>query len=429
MIFPKRRIYRVSGGGGTKHKASGLVVANGKGVRDDNGAFFPLGTSLFWAWWGWKHDQARTKQNAEEVAGWIDYARLFGEVGGASWEDRTIDPRESDYEDIGKACTDDLFGRLGIRTQLTIFAGGSGASTSQTMQKVKNIIRGRQEAFISAEISNEGKLSKEEMRALAQELQSAFPGLLVATTSPGAGPWDASSFDLDICGLGTDHPERQPGDEDWRQVRQGCEIMGLPKVKDDNEPPGFESSIAVLGDPLRLACLRIVGILSGMVCYVHHTGAGIRGGGAADLARGRKSNLWEYDGLDGRDDLAAAARAYRLVEGSIPAEAPNWRGVKGHWSDTRLFADMVWSDNPAAFDHGCVRVYGSYTDNAYAEIVFGVRRYVMLTQKAGGYNVQAIDIGSGATVLQRPLADGETFRLEGDPTGGSNSAALIIGTR
>lgn len=439
MSFPRRRVYRPHQGFGTKHQAAGRLRAQGKAVRDDNGLFFPLSTSFFWWWWAWKNDRDRGVRNLQEIAPWADEFRAFGEVAGKTWEDRVIDPRSSDYEDVGKAATDEAFGRYACRTQLTVFAGGTGADPDMVCGKVINIIRGREEAFSSVELSNEGNgIDKATQRRLAQRLMAEFPGLLVATTSGGGDNWTPEGFDLDICSMGTDHSERDRGDEDWRQVRQGCETMGFPKVKDNNEPPGFESSVAVLHDPLRLASLRLVALLCGMVRYCHHTGAGIRGGGAADLARGRASNFWEYDGSSAnRPSMAAAVDAYRKIEALVPADAPNWRGVKGHWPDTRLVADKIWSDDSANIDHGCVRVYGSYTDNAYAAMVFGVRRYVELTQKAGAYNVQAFDVLTGETVLSQQVADGSSFQLAGDPAvwgsapreAGSSRAYLVVGTR
>lgn len=442
MSFRTRRVYRPRAAFGSKHQAAGLVRADGKAVRDDNGRYFPLSTSFFWWWWGWEHDRDRTVRNMAEVAPWADENRAFGEVGGASWEDRVIDPRNANYEDIGKAATDEAFGRYAVRTQLTIFGGGTGADPDMTVGKVINIIRGRQEAFSRVEICNEGNgPDRAKRRQLAQRLQAEFPDLLVATTNAaetGSG-WTDADFDLDVANCGTDHSERAHGDEDWHMPRQGCETMGVGKVKDNGEPPGFESSVVVLHEPVRLASLRLVGITAGgMVCYCHHTGAGVRGGGAADLARGRASNFWEYDGSsENRPSMAEAIAAYRACEAMVPEDAPNWRGVKGHWADTRLFADVIWSDNAEAFDHGCVRVYGSYTDNAYAEMVIGVRRFVNLTQKAGGYNVKAFDVQTGAAVIDRPVADGETFRLEGDPNvwgsapsqAGSTKAYLVVGTR
>lgn len=441
MSFPQRRVYRPRPAFSSKHVAAGRVRADGFAVRDDNGLFMPLATSLFPWWWLWEHDQARGIRNLDEVAPWADEVRIFGEVGGPSWEDRVIDPRKSNYEDIGKAATDYAFGKKDTRQQLTIFAGGTGADPDMVVGKVINIMRGRLEAFSSVEITNEGKLPKETERRLCQRLQAEFPGLLVATTNPAPATeehgWTDADFDLDVASMGTDHSERQEGDEGWRQPRQGGETAEIGKVKDNNEPPGFESSGAVLHDPLRLACLRLVGATLGkMVKFCHHTGAGIRSGGAADLARGRASNFWEYDGSsESRPSLQAAVSAYRACEAMVPANAANWRGVKGHWSDTRLFADMVWSDNPSSFDHGCVRVYGCYLGGAYVELVLGVRRFVNLTQKAGSFHVKAYDILDGSTVMDRQVANGETFRLDGDPNvwgsapnqAGSSRAYLVVG--
>jgi hypothetical protein len=433
VSFPKRRVYRPRAAFGTKHQAAGLVRAEGKAVRDDNGLFFPLSTSFFTWWWAFKNDRARGIQNLAAIAPWADEFRAFGEVSGGTWADRAIDPRDSDYEDNAKAATDEAFGNYGTRTQLSVFAGGTGADPDMVIGKVINILRGRLEAFSSVELSNEGNgIDKTTQRRLAQRLRAEFPSLLVATTS------DAEGYDLDVANMATTHSERQSGDEDWRQVRQGCELMGVRAVADYNEPPGFESSVAVLHDPLRLAALRLVAIVCGSVRYCHHTGAGVRLGGAADLARGRASNFWEYDGSSpNRPSMAAAVDAYRKIDALVPADAPNWRGVKGHWPDTRLFADKVWSDDSANNDHGCVRVYGSYHDSGYAEMVIGVRRFVNLTQKAGAYNVQAVDVLTGETVLARSVADGETFRLEGDPNvwgsapnqAGSSRAYLVVGQR
>jgi hypothetical protein len=438
--FPTRRLYRPRPAGGSKHRPAGRVRADGKAVRDDNGRFLPLATSFFTWWWAYKNERDRGLRNLEEIAPWADELRAFGEVGGPTWEDRVIDPRASDYEDIGKAATDEAFGRYAVRTQLSIFAGGTGADPDMTVRKVIKIVRGREEAFSSLETSNEGNgIDKATQRRICQQLQAEFPGMLIATTSGGEGPFTAEAFDLDVASMATDHSERGHGDEDWHMPRQGCETMGLPKVKDNNEPPGFESSVVVLHEPVRLASLRLVGAIAGsMVKYCHHTGAGVRLGGAADLKRGRASNFWEYDGSsENRPSMAQAVAAYRACDAFVPEDAPNWRGVKGHWADTRLFADVIWSDNAEASDHGCVRVYGSYSDSAYAELVIGVRRFVNLTQKAGAYNVRAYDVQTGATVLDRAVGDGETFRLEGDPNvwgsapsqAGSSRAYLVVGQR
>jgi hypothetical protein len=298
-----------------------------------------------------------------------------------------------------------------------------------------NAVQGREEAIQQWEATNESQLglSAQEYRALVMAVRARFPHP-VGTTSP-MEPWTNEVFDLDIANIAYPHTDRQPGDEDWRQVRQGCEIMGLREAADNNEGPGLQSSVAMLSDPLRLGTLRAVGVISGMPSFCLHTGAGVRSGGAADLATGkpylpRRSNIWEYTGPDQGGDVEAVITALHNAVAHIPADAPSWAKMKGHWAETRLFADMVWSDNPAAFDHGCVRVYGSYRGNEeYVEVVFGIRRFVNLTQRQGSYNVQVFDVLTGNLEQEGRWSDGSTFRVEGDPTGGSNKAVVIVGTR
>jgi hypothetical protein len=165
------------GGSGSKRAPSGRLSADGShALKDGAGRIHPFSTSFFWWWWGWKNDRDRAVKNMQEVAPWADEVRAFGEVGGASWEDRTIDPRWPDYEDIGKAATDEAFGRYATRTQLTIFGGGTGVNPDEALRKVKAIIRGREEAFSSVETSNEGNgIDKATQRRIAQELQAEFP--------------------------------------------------------------------------------------------------------------------------------------------------------------------------------------------------------------------------------------------------------------
>jgi len=419
--YPKARPYQTAMAHGAR---SGAVVSSGRAVRDDVGIYTPLGTSFFWAHWGWEHDRQRTEDNLKYLAAWADYTRAFGEVGGPSWEDRTINPMQSNYEDIWKDYLDTAWGTYGVRTGLTIFAGGSGANTDLTVQKIINIVRGREEAIQWLEGANEAFQNfqdEDKLRRVVQRLRGEFPTMLIGTSSPPA-VYTQEAFDLDIANTLYLHSERQPGDEDWRQVRQGCEIMPMPTTGDNNEPPGFESSEAVLEDPLRLGCLAAVGYLSGMPQFVLHTGAGIRGGGRADLARGRKSNLWEYGSR-----LEDAVVAIRIVTALMPPECPNWRKMKGHWAEAILKADMVWSDDPNHYDHGLVRIYGAYTDREFINIAFGVKKYVELTVQHGNWHITCYDALTGQPGLVQTFQQGQMFRLSSDQPG-SNKAFVIAGS-
>ncbi len=427
--YPQARPYK--GGSvitpGTGRTPAGIVRADGKKMADDNGSFFPLGMSFFPGFWLYKNDLDRCRRWFQYGADHqVNYTRNFARVYGVSWEDRVINPLDADFPDLAKRYLDEAFTSYLLRTQITIFATPDDQA-DRIVDVILGVIRGREQAIQYIEPVNEGNFDDwNKVRGFVSKIRAAFPGL-VAYRTPDT--FSNDTFGFDIANLGMPHLERQAGDEDWRQARQGCEVMGLSKTCDNNEPVGPQSSVAMLSDPLRLATLRAVGIVSGMPGFCLHTGAGVRAGGAADLATGkfylpRKSNIWEY-GDEVENIFTALQNGVRF----IPQDAPNWRPVKGHWADTRLFADMIWSDNPSGFDHGCVRVYGSYTDNQYVEIVFGIRRFVNLTQKFGAYDVKVYDLGTGDVMLDRHVNGEETFRVEGDPTGGSNKAVVVVGTR
>lgn len=418
--------------GGQQRVGAGQVRSDGRAFVDNLGRFYPFGTSLFWGLWAAVADPAKLDRNLETAQRiGCDYTRDFGEVGGGSWEDRVINPNDADYRDRLAGYLDRKMERYNLKTALTIFGGGTGVNPDLAVDKVISAIRGREAAILYLEVTNERKFDTDTHRRLCRKLRDALPSMLVATSSPGDTPngLNADVFDLPVANLIIVHTERQDGDESWRQVRQPVDVYDFSVPGDNNEPPGLQSSVAMLSDPLRLAMLRAVGLTSGLGAFVLHTGAGVRGGGAADLATGkfylpRKANLDEYG-----DELETVARAIKGVDSIVPVDAVNWRKTKGHWSDTQLFADVVWSDDPARFDHGCVRVYGSYSSTGYVEHVIGIRRYVNLTQKAGRAHVRAINPLTLETVFEKDVQDGETFRLEGDPTGGSNSAYIVIGTR
>lgn len=420
-----RQVHGASGGDHGKGPRAGQVRADGKLHVDAGGAFEPLGTTFFWFYWGWKNDQGRTRKNAEHVSPWADHFRVFGEVGGPSWADRVIDPRDADYVDTWRAILDYLWRTLQVRVMFTVFGGGTGADPDATVSKVIEVIRGREDAILSVEVCNEGNgVDRATARRLCQRLQAAFPGMLVATTSDTTEP----ALDLDVASAGETHTERQAGDEDWRQVRQGCELMGVPKTKGGSEPPGPQSSVAELWDPLRLGCLRRVHSVSGTTRWVLHLGAGIRGGGAADLARGRKANLWEYDEPGLPSTLTAIVTAVRATDGLAPLECANWAPMKGHWQDTRVIADMVWPDSPD-FKHGCVRVYGSYTGDQFVDVCFGIKDYVILVLRFGPWKVKVYDVLTGALLQEVAVPDGGTLKVDGDKGGGSSAAVLLVATR
>jgi hypothetical protein len=71
---------------------------------------------------------------------------------------------------------------------------------------------------------------------------------------------------------------------------------------------------------------------SGIGAFVLHTGPGVRGGGEADLARGRHRNLWELP------TVAKVAAGLSNITRLMPGDFANWSKVDG-FSDSpeRLF--------------------------------------------------------------------------------------------
>lgn len=413
MDFPKAKPLRLTGGGGSVADRAGRVVGLARNIVDDGGIFFPLGFSFFWALWGWKHDRDRAEQNMQYMAEkGFDYFRHFCEVGGGTWADRTINPMDPDFENLYADMVDTAYEKYGLRQEVTLFAGGTGTDYDRATDKFRSVMESRQHMIVDVEISNEDNgPSHDEQRRLVQKIRSWYQGL-VATSSFG-------ERDSDVANFCTDHLDRAYGDGGWRAVRQPWDVKGYKHPGSQNEPIGPHSSVAETWDPLRLCMLRAVGILCGMTGFVLHTGAGVRGGGAADLARSpsRRANFWEY----GIDEIVAALRA---VESVIPLQTANWTKTRHHWDDHPLRTDNIWPDG---FDHGVVRAHAAYSDREFVVMPFGVKNYDHLKAKRD-CEVQIFDPMTGVSIERHELSAGELLRIEGATDPEASEAYIITGT-
>ena len=107
-----------------KNARPGPVHTEGRAVADAAGPFNALGATLFWGAWGYKFERARLERNLATLnAAGIDYVRVLGSVGGASWADRQTDPGWEDYDAIIAGVTDLVYDRYGMRVQWTLFGG------------------------------------------------------------------------------------------------------------------------------------------------------------------------------------------------------------------------------------------------------------------------------------------------------------------
>ena len=98
---------------------TGLVRLAGRAFLDDDGPYLAVGTSLFWALWGYQHDRGRLEQHLTYLAArGVEYIRVFGVIG-PRWPDRVIDPRNRAWDGDLAGLLDLAFNH-GLRVELTI---------------------------------------------------------------------------------------------------------------------------------------------------------------------------------------------------------------------------------------------------------------------------------------------------------------------
>jgi hypothetical protein len=339
-------------GAASPPRPEGVVRGEGASFADGRGVFLPLGVSLFWAPWGYKFDRARLEKHLALLADHrVDYIRVLGQVGTPgpapddSWNDRPIDPRWSDrcgepaapncgsYDEVIAGLTDLAYDKYGLRVEWTIF-GGTGftptpASRLALVDRMLAMSKGREHKIMHFEVSNEfyhngfeGPDGLAEVRALGRHLQDRTH-VLVALSAPRGSDCGVMQR-LHEGGVGevvSEHFSRSSRDDGWDAIRspwalQTCE--GLPPLRTSNEPIGPFSSVRAEGDPVRLALSAAMTYVSGVGAYVLHTGPGIRGGGRADLDRGRPADMWAIPDID------EILRGLDTVRRVLPAGVAAW---------------------------------------------------------------------------------------------------------
>ena len=318
----------------------GPVRIEGRAVADATGQFNALGATLFWGAWGYKFERARLERNLATLkAAGIDYVRVLGSVGGASWTDRQTNPGWDDYDAIISGMTNLVYDRYGMRVQWTLFGGAPftppGPARAAVVERFARMARGREHKIFAFEIANEASNNGfgdaegiAELRRLGKRLNE-LTSVLVALSAPssqGACETYAESG-VDVMtmhyarGFGEEGPGR-PLRQPWNYSRASdAECPGaLPPVVFNNEPIGPESSVQQDDSPSRIAAAYVMTFLAGNASYVLHTGPGIRGGGAADrsLTPPRHANFDELQAFQTIAAALAAAKSY------LPAGLANW---------------------------------------------------------------------------------------------------------
>ncbi len=378
----------------TQPKRTGPVRLDRSAFVDDQGPWNALGTSLFWALWGEKHDPARLEQNLAWLAAReVDYIRILGMVGGPSWADRTIDPHASDYWSTVDALMRRL-NRHGMRAQVTVFAAADYVMTDHNKRRAfatawADYATAHAASILYLETANEywqNGFGVEDLRELTR-LMRERTSVLVAASSPTMSYPEVSETEeqraaidewMAIYGSGaadlmTMHFDRDISKSEgpWRPVRQPWEMQfgafntGVHAYV-NSEPIGPRSSVADDDDPERLVMSAVVTWLAKGAGYTLHTGAGVRGGGQADLDRGRAANVWDVPNLD------TTLRAIGRMRALLPV-LPNGSPKNSHWGD----APFNLSDRDAV-----VRAYQTVlTDTTFVGTLIGVASPVTFTSK------------------------------------------------
>jgi hypothetical protein len=338
--------------GQTKNARRGIVRGDGHAFVDDEGPFLARGASMFWALWGYQHDRERLGRNLATLREWgFDYIRVLGVVGAPgerpgpvcgpgvngcdSWRDRRLDPGAASYTQDIAGLTDWAYKQYGLRVQWTIFGGTEFTPTADARRSVVDqfgrMARDREPAIFAFEIANEswqngfpGNEGKSELGGLAKVLK-AHSSNLVALSSPENGTCDGARelYRDSVADLATLHIGRvgPANGENWRAIRDVWQLhmcSGIPLLRSSNEPIGPESSVVSMDDPVALSAMALVTYGSGIGAFVLHTGPGVRGGGEADLARGRHRNLWELP------TATRIAAGLGTITRLVPGDFANW---------------------------------------------------------------------------------------------------------
>lgn len=398
----------------TARKAAGPVRAEGRAVADAAGPFNALGATLFWGAWAYKFDRARLERNLTILsASGIDYVRVLGSVGGASWEDRQTDPRWPDYDAIIGGMTDLAYDRYGLRVQWTLFGGApftpSGPSREALVDRFASLARGREHKIFAFEIANEawqngfaGPEGLAELRRLGARLNDKT-NVLVALSSPAGGAACATYAGSGV-GAMTLHYERGFGREGPLQpLRRPWSFPGaydrackgqLPPIVLNNEPIGPESSVRQDDSPSRIAAGYVMTFLAGNAGYVLHTGPGIRGGGAADVA----SKLRRHAHFDELPSFKPIAAALSAAQQYLPPGLANWT----RYAPNAATAPIVGFDS----------LYTASSEGRFIALAVGIEHPVVVRAQVAAL-IEIREAATGKVVKSLTVASGDDIELGG----------------
>ncbi len=384
------------------HARRGIVRRDGRAVIDDDGSFHPLGITFFWGLYGEKYERDRLLANFQFLSQYhYDYIRVLAEVG---WPGEEMDPRWPDYQQQLGQLIDDAYA-YGLRTEITILGGGTGADPMAVAAQVVRVINnGRTHKIMAVEAANESFQNGPSLVTMVEmvkmiRLQTSVQ--LVGLSSPGDTDAMKQAATAAGASLFTIHIDRNEGDYKWRQARQGWDFKDYPQVVDSNEPPGPNSSVGTNDNPLQLAMTRATGILSGGAMYVLHVGDMVAG--RIDPAHNRHANLWEVPNID------AILKGVRGIDSLLPDGIENWSKYNNSWAGHPLTTNTFWSDGAS---EGVNRNYAASRDQQFVIVEDGILRQV--TSRATRFNhVEAYDPLTLELKASADLIPGQLWTLPG----------------
>jgi len=398
----------------------GITRTNGHRFVDDTGEFFPLGATMMWAVNGWRNERDRLKKNAEWFRDHgVDYIRIACQAG---W----VNPDWPDYETLLGELIDWTYDECGMRVEPFIIGGGARDALNVAEKVARVINAGRTHKVIYGLAANEGyngNCDEPTMIAVTRYMRAHTPNLW-AVSDPVPG--DRTSLDNMLvlsqhadANLYAFEPDRSPRDLDWGMVRQTYDVKEFRGPVAVVEPPGPDSSVRELRDPLQLACMRANSIICGAGAFVFHCGSMVLGQKDPNHP-GRVPNIWEVNNID------AMMNAVRDADTHLPAGVENWTVANTGWRPPLPVApfqpDALWSGGA---DHGVNKAYSARSnDNRYVQLLLGVKDFVVMTAEHECIT-SCFDMSNNAHIEDKILKAGDAWRLPGRSD--TMTAYLLVG--
>lgn len=382
----------------------GSVTTEGRNFRDDDGAFFPLGCTLFYGPSGWANQggvsQQQVKDNLDYLAdNGFHYTRVIYSLYDT--------PIEALAEFIDYA-----YEEFGLRTQITVFGGswdGVKRDPLVLTDRVNSISGSRTERIIIREAANEFYnvgVSIETVKEMTRRL-STVPGLFMSTcpTRPNLDDPETNVVMRETMWypgqVGSWHPDRTNGDKNWRFVRQAYDARNWSWPTKINEPIGPASSVNYCYEPVQLAQHRASSILYGCGAYVLHNASGISGIAHTHQKTGqyRPANLWEMK------NIGPITEAVKRIVTFLPPDLPNWDGDVPH-----VFSGVnLWPPD----SEGINKAHTARNGKRFVYLANGVWKTGTFKANDNVKKVTFYTIDGNDPVDERSVAKGETFTLPG----------------